>query len=164
MLLTTGFGATYKWIRKWYRDSTKFWHLDKFLRYCAPPTDNSLFQAFDRLFMHWNSSFDLLYSALVKSVLTSKSWGGPHNSNCCLSLLLFYFLFVLLRYQLKGFGSKSKHKASRSASFIQSLQKHEYESDGRIHNETEDGKSNSSAGKSDGETPRRSWASRLVVQ
>ena len=41
---------------------------------CNCHCTNSLFQAFDRL-MHWNCSFDLFYSASVKSVSTFKNRG-----------------------------------------------------------------------------------------
>ena len=48
------------WIPKSYRDSSKFWHLEKFLRF-APPTAHIVYSRLDWI-MHWNTHFIALLS------------------------------------------------------------------------------------------------------
>ncbi|XP_057299405.1 dedicator of cytokinesis protein 7-like isoform X1 [Hydractinia symbiolongicarpus] len=78
----------------------------------------------------------------------------------CIKLYTDDWSIVNRKYQLKGFGGKSKQKAQRTDSIAQRLHKHEYEVDERSKNEQEDVK-NSALAKGMVETPRGSWASSI---
>ena len=90
--------------------------------------------------------------------LAHECWGCQEfQAPLSLSTKQIYF-----RYQLKGFGGRSKQKAQRTESFAQRLHRHEYEVDERSKGEKDDGK-NGMLNKGMVETPRGSWASRYEL-